>query len=49
MCNDRDRQINERRDDTQKLHREAKTARDEAVKISADLQARLDRVKAAAA
>jgi hypothetical protein len=49
MCHDRDREINERRDETEKLRRDAKAARDEAVKISADLQARLDRVKAAAA
>jgi hypothetical protein len=49
MCNHRDQTINARRDEHEKLHREAKAARDEAVKISADLQARLDRVKAAAA
>jgi chromosome segregation ATPase len=48
-CNHRDQQISALKDQTEKLHHEAQAARDEAVRITADLQSRLERVKAAAA
>lgn len=48
-CSARDQQINDRAKETEKLHREAATARDEAKRITADLTARLERVKSAAA
>jgi hypothetical protein len=48
-CNLRDHTINDRDRESKTLHTEAQVARDEALKITADLNARLDRIKAAAA
>jgi len=49
QCDQREQQINERVKATEKLNAEAQATRAEAMKIKADLQARLDRVKSAAA
>jgi hypothetical protein len=49
MCNHRDQQINARAKAAERLNAEAQTARDEATRITADLNARLERVKAMSA
>jgi hypothetical protein len=49
QCNHRDGAINDRAAETEKLNAEAQAARAEALKITADLNARLERIKAAAA
>ena len=48
-CHGRDRAINDRQAETEKLNRKARTARDEATRIRTDLQARLERINKAAA
>jgi septal ring factor EnvC (AmiA/AmiB activator) len=48
-CSSRDQQINARAKETEKLYGEAAAARDEALRITSDLNDRLQRVKAAAA
>ena len=48
-CHGRDQAINDRRAETEKLNREAQTAREEANRIRTDLQARLERINKAAA
>jgi hypothetical protein len=48
-CKARDRAIKDRLEEAEKLNQQAQASWDEATKLKADLQARLDRIKSAAA